>query len=183
MASLAEASSAYQAEGARFGIFTVDSNKPFYTGKLSRTSIAEVTADSSGNIVYELSNSPDLSEIVNGARITVSNCPTSANNGIKIITSVDDGADTVTVSNQGVNGTTETPTKAYASIKTPKVSGIRVRSDLTITTIVRGDNFGAAASKVGYTAGYSGRDDIRELVVSGGVAELILGGGYVEPEL
>jgi hypothetical protein len=62
------------------------------------------------------------------------------------------------------------------------VVGIRVNSNLTITTLERGANYGANVSTDGYTAGYQGDDDIRTLVVSAGEAELIYGDGFLSYE-
>ena len=166
----------------QFGQYTVDSNNPFYCTPLKRTPVTNVSADSAGNITYTLSGTPDLSEIVVGAKVFVKNLPSEENNGVKFITNVIDSADTITVSNDGLVGVDETSDKAVLEIHAPKTIGVFVNEDLTVSTIEFGNNQGGSASTAGYTAGTTKVGDIRKLTVSAGTAELYLAPDFLSPE-
>jgi len=166
----------------QFGQYTVDSANDFYCTPLKRTPVTEVSADTAGNITYTLAGSPDLSEIVKGAKVITANCPSEENNGIKFVSSFVDSANTVTVTNNGIVGVDETSDKAFLEIHAPKTLGFDVRSDITISTIEYGNNRGASASTSGYTAGTTKLGDIRELTVSEGEAELYFAPDFLSPE-
>jgi len=166
----------------QFGSYTVDSGNDYYCTPLKRTPITDISADTAGNITYTLAGTPDLSEVIKGAKAVIANCPSEENNGIKFVSNIVDSANTITVSNNGLVGVDETSDKAFLEIHAPKTIGVFVNSDLTISTIEYANNNGASASTSGYTAGTTKVGDIRELTVSAGEAELYLAPDFLTPE-
>lgn len=176
MSSLSNISNANEAQFGRFGTFNLSSSNPFYSTSLDYTVVTDITADTSGNITYTLDGSPDLSEVIVGSYVEVrGDQDNAANNGIKQITAVNDGSDTITVSNLGRNGVTDaSPENVLLSVRGLTTVGIKVQADLTITTLELNDTIGTPAT-TGYTAGYSNELDISKLAVSGGTAIIAIG--------
>jgi hypothetical protein len=183
MSSLSSISNAALLQFGGEGTYTVDSNNPFYSESLDRTSVSAITADTADNITYTLNGSPDLSKIIKGSlAVIVGDRNDTANNGIKIITNVVDSADQITVSNAGRTGTTvATAEDVFLSVKGLKAIAINVNSDLTVSTLELDENYGGSASISGFTAGFSSILPISELTVSAGEATLFLSSERKEP--
>lgn len=182
MSSLSNISNANEAQFGRFGTFNLSSSNPFYSTSLDYTVVSDITADTSGNITYTLSGSPDLSEIVVGSYVVVNgDQDNAANNGIKQITNVIDSADQITVDNLGRNGVTDaSPSDVLLSVRGLKTVAITVQEDLTISTLELNDTIGTPAT-AGYVAGYSNVLDISKLEVSAGTAVLAIAPDFKEP--
>ena len=166
------------------GEFIVDSSNPWYSTPLNATAITDVSA-SGDQITYTLGGTPDLSEVKEGDKLIIKGLEDNANNGIKVIVSVNDGADTITVDNEGVDGVTDASPRANAkaSVVARKSVCLFVESDLTVTTVAKENSFGAAPSTLSYSAGNYYYGDFTELVVSGGVGVIYFDPDERDPEL
>ena len=88
----------YKAAMGNSGVFMADSSNPFYTTQVNGLVIASI-AFSAGVSTYTFSGTPDLSEVMVGNALEVYGCTDNRNNGKFTITAVNDGADTISVSN------------------------------------------------------------------------------------
>lgn len=155
--------------------FTVDSNNSFYSTALAPTLIDSVSA-SGDAITYTLTNSPDLSEIIEGSVAIIRGLGDNANNGVKVITGVDDGNDTITVNNLGTDGVTDASPQKYATLEVQglKTVGMQVYQDLTVTSIEKEDNYGGDTPTADYISPGSYTGKYTKVEVSAGVAELAI---------
>lgn len=136
-------------------------------------------------VVTEIARSEgeDLSRIIEGSKVIITNCPSEQNNGIKFISNVIDSADTITVTNNGIEGVDETADNAVLEIHAPKTTSLTAVNELTISSIEVENNRGAATPTTGYTAGSIAYGDFRELVVTGSsVAKLSFAPDFLSPE-
>jgi hypothetical protein len=88
----------YKAAMGNSGVFMADSSNPFYTTQVNGLVIASI-AFSAGVSTYTFSGTPDLSEVMVGNALEVYGCTDNRNNGKFTITAVNNGANTISVSN------------------------------------------------------------------------------------
>jgi len=148
------------ADGINFGglalgdayTINVDSSNPFYTTKSSGLVIDETTytagaQGAAGTIVFSFSGSPDLSEVMVGNFLEVSECEDIANTGQFEITVVNDGADTLTVS--AMHGLTNDSSSGNAeTLPFFHVYAMECETDTVGLAVVEGNSVGAALGQL-----------------------------------
>lgn len=182
MSSLSNSSSYHETEYAQNGTLTVSNAAPFYSTSLDSTEVTAITADSSGNITYTLSGSPDLSEIIVGSKAFIKgDYSNPSNNGLKTITSVSDSADSITVSNLDTNGVTvATAENVFLSVKGLRSAWIKPATNLSVSSIEVFNHTGTYPTA--FDAGVTYKVDLSSLVLTSGEAVLAIAPFYNEPD-
>lgn len=151
------------------GQYWVDaSGNTFDTTQVRDLVVSTITNPAGDTFRYNLSGSPDLSDIYAGGMIEFTGTEDENNSGRFIVTAVSDGSDYIEVSNE--NGVVQAAAAGSGIYKAfPKGYVVKFLETSTVTTLTIDEQYGATTAR-SFTAGSTIEGMIEKLVLADGSA-------------